>query len=1111
MASYNANHVMLSSGQLLFADPSAPWDPSDFPDLPSTSLAFTVIGRIQDGNIRQLAFPNARTYEAFEPVPQHSNLLKAFQADVNGTVRYSEVQVGFVSSLCAPFSTNITQFTSPTIGGPGINGVTAPTPDTITNALGKLDAWLANAFLFQPPAVTPVAAESNSLYGGIRWQNFNTYACLDKSIPYVNTLMIIVGDPASSDYLSFTITNPVYFPYRNYADGISPINTPIVRLRIFTDFFPPADYNLISTKAQLPANCVTILNEEGDVNFPSQGNVLAIENTDGSDTYTTLSIYLPDLVNVYPKDTAVPVKIIYLNAADQTANICVTSTIQASTGGPGVLAQVEPIDASQNTLTYLITHPLYSDSINEVSTIYISSYNIEYNFNRLNVSHNNNFGFRYGVLNSAETPGPLVPYSTATYMKSYQCITSTQSTVLTGTIARPLGPGVIWSTSIIANNSARLPGTKSSTPYVSTLFPSTNIPPVISTTYIENLASTITRYATASSIRTMYFGAGGKVSSATAVDSDILYTDYRSTSLLVYRLNMPPQYNHVSYPGDRSTVSVAFSYRDATQPFMTTQATVNIASDRYDVNMSTIMSTINNSTILRVNVMDTQSDPLYQQFFYKATIDGQQPVSTTSINLYDMNVRLSNTQIISPTVPVLRQSLSTALYQFRSEPDNLPSTFGISTTQIMSTTAISGLFTPIPSTLIYYDLSGQNFANHYMFSNVATGALRWLGSNAGPLIPYSTNFYIYNGAVPVVATPIPQNTPLRLSSLSVYATEPVYTDPSDPDSVVGIQATLTPANPRPYTNLTTYCQISSLFMDLASFPHYISSFNSTVNTYGRRVLSLLPRLELPGVLNNMNDGVDSLGNYSNGLDVTTSSFVYFSGSNTLEISSILNYNNVSSLSNALYTQVYSRELLYANAKYAHAAGLNFSVFNGNPIRLPSASYPDFTYDLASDVNYGNRYATFAYEWPTYVVPTPFRYLNITVYNPSIVSSIQMTRADNNWWPNFPISPFFCEDAKVRMHVKLYASYYNGTYKEYESAWFNGLKIMDEGFDDGIFDSGACATAIAYSDRVEYKVSINRRYYTKLMALVRVGISQDGSVYSDNPISFTRISVEPTDA
>jgi hypothetical protein len=1111
MANYYANHSMLSSGQLVFADPSIAWDPSQFPNLPPPSLAFTANGRAATGNLTRLAFSNARSYEAFEPINQRSNLLKAFLTDVDGQVRYAEPTVGFVSSIMPAFSTNITEFIPSANGGPGINDVTTPSPDTITNALGKLDAWIANAFLYQPPAVKTVEFESNVFFGGVRWENFNTYACFDKSVPYVTTLMFIIGDPTTSDYLTFTITNPIYFPFRKYADGISPINYPIVRLRIFTDFFPPQPYNLISTKAELPTNCISILNEEGDINFPEQGNVLTIENTDGVNTYTTLSIYLPDLVNVYPKGTAIPVKIVYLNAADQAAHVCETSVTQTPTGEPGPVVSATPSGATQNSVYLTIKAPIYSDLPHQLSSPYISSYNIGYSFDRLATAHTSNVGFRYGVLTPADVPDPYVPYTTTEYDKGYQCIASTQSTLVTGLNARPLGPGVIWSTTIYANNQAQFSGEKTSTPYLSTLFPTTNIPINISSANIINLYSTATRYATASSIHEIYYGADGKISTLGAVDSDVLYTDYRSTTQLTWRLDAPVQFNDPSYPGDRSTITISQTYQDAKQPGITKLINRPITSDQYDFNMSTILSTVSNSTILRAVVADTQTDPLYQQFIYKTAIEGAQVVSSLSTALYEIQVRVTNTAIPSAITPTQSQTYSTPLYVFRSEPDNYASTYAISTTQIMSTTQISGLYTPLPSTLIKFDLQAQNFANVYSFSNFATGTLTFLGSNAGPTIPYSTNFWIYSNATPITTGPIPQNTILRLSSLSVFSSEPIYTDPADPDAVVGVSAVLTPANPRPNSNLTAYCQISSLFMDTVSFPDYISSFNSTINTYGRRVLSLIPRLEDPGVAGDIEDGVDGLGNYETGLDVSLSSFVLFSASNTLWLSSIMDYNHNSSLSNALYTNFYARELIFTNAKYTHVAGINFSAFNGAPLGIANANYPDFTYDLAADVNYGNRYATFAYEWPTYVTPTPYRYLKITIYNPNLVSSIQTTRSENNWWPNYPISPFFCEDAKVRMHVKIFASYYNGVYNEYESAWFNGLKILDEGFDDSIFDSGACAESQIYSDRVEYKVAINRRFYTKLMAIVRVGISQDGSVYSDSPISFSRISVEPSDA
>jgi hypothetical protein len=276
------------------------------------------------------------------------------------------------------------------------------------------------------------------------------------------------------------------------------------------------------------------------------------------------------------------------------------------------------------------------------------------------------------------------------------------------------------------------------------------------------------------------------------------------------------------------------------------------------------------------------------------------------------------------------------------------------------------------------------------------------------------------------------------------------------------------------------------------------------------VLSLLPRLELPGTVNDMGDSVDISGNFGIGLNVTTSSFFVVSDSNTITVSTSVFYSHASSLSNATYTDLYTRELLYTNAQFIHPAGHNFSQFSTNLVGVSNA-FPDFTYDLVYDVNKGNRYATFAYEFPTNASPTASRFLYVKVNAPNLVSSIQATRAENNWWPNFPVSPYLMSTMKVRLHAKLLGAYYTGTYQTFESQWVNGFKEIDQfDFDDAVFDAGAAMGTEILGDSVEYKIAFNRRYYTKLMALVRVGIAQDGSVYSGEPITFTSMNVRVSD-
>ena len=126
---------------------------------------------------------------------------------------------------------------------------------------------------------------------------------------------------------------------------------------------------------------------------------------------------------------------------------------------------------------------------------------------------------------------------------------------------------------------------------------------------------------------------------------------------------------------------------------------------------------------------------------------------------------------------------------------------------------------------------------------------------------------------------------------------------------------------------------STIFVDTVSASLF-SSFTNINSSNGQRVLSLLPRLEIPGTENNMNDGIAASGLASNGLDVSVSSFLIVSTNNILTVSSFVNYNNLSSISTT-YLNNYSRELIFTNGVFTHPAGLNFNQFNGAPLGVPA--------------------------------------------------------------------------------------------------------------------------------------------------------------------------------
>jgi hypothetical protein len=275
----------------------------------------------------------------------------------------------------------------------------------------------------------------------------------------------------------------------------------------------------------------------------------------------------------------------------------------------------------------------------------------------------------------------------------------------------------------------------------------------------------------------------------------------------------------------------------------------------------------------------------------------------------------------------------------------------------------------------------------------------------------------------------------------------------------------------------------------------------------------MPRIEDPGIATNIGDGVDAFGMASNGLDVATSSFYIIGASNDLTISTFVNYQHSSSLEQAVYTDFYARELIFTNGLFMHPAGLDFSLFTTSTFNNVGY-YPNFTYDLATDANYGYRYVTFAYEYPEFTVPTAYRYALITFNNPSLVSTIQSTRSVNNWLPSQPVHEEDMVNMKVRMQYKLITSYTKGFYEKYETAWLNGFKMIDQfAFADSNYDDGALLSVTTTSNYARYKVAIGRRFYNKILLLVRVGIARDGGVLSGSeyPITFTDINTSLSDS
>lgn len=1096
-----ADHVALSSGQILFADPTKPWSPDDFPRLPSTNLAITAIGTIESRNISTIAFSNAITYEPFEPTSARPNLQKQLQIDSAGRVTFSDTKVGFVSTLAPAFDAPVSSFLTSSIGGANIVSYPSADPDTFTNAIAKLDAWIANSFLFQPPAVSVTSNAGNSLYGVIQWRNFNTYALLDKSVPYVNSMLFIIGDPSASNFCSIEVKDSQYFPWRTYTDGISPNFYPIVKLRIFTDFFPN-DGTVNYTKAQAASRCIKVIAEQGNLVVPPTGRVFSVQNTNGESTFTTLSVYLPNITATYPKDTNIPVGIVYLNATSDSANIAQTTTTITSDGWPSELSSIYASTATASTAQLYLVRPVYSDADHLITEPYFSTYNVSYGVNGYITANSAGDGYRYGLSTLFDRPSYLSSYATA--QTHAVCYTSPTQTATFNTLV----PGLRWSTSVVANSFARAPagdGEPTLGPFVSTLFPSVATPRISSVT-IQNTGTAFTRAA-----NTLYdpkYGAQGW-NVGNPVSTDVVF--FSTPVATPIQINAASQLNDSTYPGDRSNIAISMTYTDTSQ----SKSIVNeliLSSVNQTFPLTSYLVSATNSSATTAYLTDTQTADAYKNFFFKTNIYGSFLVSTLSTAVQGLGFNLSNRFIANYTSAPAARVLSTPNYLFRTEPDTPTFASSAVVSYITSTTQICGLVTPTLSSCMKFDVYGMNFAHFYTRNRLVDASVYVGLSNVGASASYSSNLRIFSNTSELTTLPYAQDTILNISSLQFNITCNVYQDPTDVEPLT-LYASLINANPLYDGSSSTIAStvLSNIFIDTVSFPTF-QLFSDPTQQRGQRVLSLLPRIEDPGTANNIGDGIDSNGMASNGLDVATSSFYIIGASNDLLISSFVNYVHASSLQQAAYTDFYAREILYTNGQYMHPAGLDFSVFNTSSFNV-AGFYPNFTYDLATDTNYGYRYATFAYEFPAYAIPTAYRYAFITVQNPSLISTIQTTRSENNWLPNTPVSAENMENMKVRMHFKLITSYTKGFVDLYDTAWLNGFKVIDQFmFADSNYDDGALLSVTNTSSNVTYKVAFGRRFYNKICFLVRVGISRDGGVLSGSeyPISFRDINVVLSD-
>jgi hypothetical protein len=1104
---YEANIVQLSSGHITFNDPTKVWTPDDFPNLPSTSLGLTTRGRIEDATFSTIRLTNAITYESYEPSSIHASLQKSFLIAQNGDVTLEEAKMGYVSTFSAPFEANVVNFTPSTIGGAHINDIETGTPDTVTTAIAKLDAWIDNAFLEQPPAVQIVEHENTSMFAGLRWRNFNTYCVLDKFVPYVTSMVFLIGDPTSSNYLTLEVRNCTYFPYKTYRDGISPEGAPLVRLRLFSDDYAMTG-SIVCKKSTLASNDIYIISESGNMTLPAVGPILSLENTDGVETYTTMSLYLPNMPLSYPIDTEIPVRVFYLNRTEGDVHCVSTTIIHTSSGAPDALQQIIPETLYTDAIQVIVERPLYSDAQAGLTDPYFSSYTTSYTFAQMATAHAGELGFQYGLPTPTTVPSSLQT-STSTYTQSDRYTASTQQ-ISTTTFQSPILPGTVWSTSVIANNIGQHAGIETPGVYTSTLFPNAEFGLHISSV---PLVATNPYVAQPNTLYTPIYTPGQGWSIGTPVDHAVVFIS--SPTYLTTSLSTSVQLNDPSYPGDRNPMIIESYVIDQDSNLQLSDTLIlSSFNDRF------ILNTPQTSQLIGTVLKDTYSTVGYTDYFYQAQHISHTLVNTTSnasaMNTQEVFLAFTNTSNPGYNDPFITQTYSSPSYVFEVTSSMQSQTTDIIyTNTVVSTIAISGIYTPITGSILYIDMQGSNFtAGNYINSNFICAGLYLSTTTLYPITSTTcvySNQIIVNAATmaEITSLPFPVDTLLTLSSIQLYVNDWVYTDPVyvQPLRFVGAIVSANPEQTQQFEST-----FSTLYVDTVSYNSY-TNFTSTSGIYGQRVLSLLPRLEDPGTPTNMNDGISPAGVYGSGLDVSISSFIFMSTTD-LVVSSAVHYNHTSSLS-TFTTDPYSRELLYTFGRFIHPAGYNFTPFSGTALGNPSAFYPDFTYDMYFDENKGNRFASFLIEQTPFSEPTPIQYMMIAIHNPNFISTITNVR-ETNFFPTCPVPAYLMSSMRVHLHAKVIGNYDVGSTESLETSWLNCFKQTEDAqFDDSIYDAGACSAvyvpAIGSNAGYMYAyVNLNRRFYTKIGALIRVGISYDGSMYGGDPLTFDAVSVSFSD-
>jgi hypothetical protein len=1055
----------------------------DFPIMPSTSLSLGAQGRIEDATFRTMTFTNAVTYEPYEPAELRPDIPKVVHVDAGGVLSYQEPKVGFVST--SDFLGNsLTSFLTSNGGGPGIKDILSGTPDTYTNALAKVDAWIGQTFIQQPPTITPAETEVTSLYAGVRWLNFNRFASLNTYIPYVSKFLFTIGNPAS-DHCTLELTNSALFPFKTYQDGISPQNAPLVRIRIFTDFFlnsADALYN----KASLTTNSIRVVSETGNATLPTNGDVIAFNytnNTAGS--YTTLSIYLPNLKTTYPKDTNIPVTVSFQNDVESQRVSTVMNAMISSVGAPSITSACTLGPTGISTFAVTLRPPVYSDSLAQISTPYFKSYTVSTTMTGVASS---NLGaesaYRYGVASTSNVPGGYENY-TLEYTYPYTTSNAVNSYITTNLLA-----GTVWHTNVSATNSADLTGPAYALEFASTMIPSTsaysasNLSTLVLPTPFIRSSGTTFRTAYDSISLMWYVGA--------PVTNDVVFA---STGTVVQPyLSTVVQLNHHTYPGCRSNTEIQLLFTSNGDPY---SETLILSTFNNDYTSNTPLNYTNGSNIVSATLTD-QFTGLGEKYYYNAQISSQYslspPVMPVRAASNTFAIRVTNRDISGNTI------VNTAgTYTFNTEPIYPASTGAILGGEVLSTSYVSGLLTPAIGARFYFDLFGTNILYNLCASSFGHGTLYFSTLQASQRTEFTSNRIFNSANTRIIDTPFPANSTIRISSCFTTLTSNIFNNPANPQSF-SLQSGVTAANPVSFCSTLTSTLANTLYVDTVSLST-LSQFTRTSNAYGRRIPSYIPRSELAITTSNIFDDVTVDGAYGQGLNVSTNTLMTMTSNNVFTYTGA-DYSHVTPIS-TIYSHPYSRELLYMNGSYRHPAGQNFSVFNRSMLYgNPSGVYPNFTNDLAVDSNGGFRYATFLYETSTFTA-TPISYMNVRLHNPSLVSSITTTYTSNAFFPRYPVSQYMLNSTMTRMHAKLFGAYNVGISTATETAWMNGFKELDDvQLVDSVYDTAACADVTMDGNDVIYKTQFEQRYYTKIAAAVRIGISRDAPNLTFDAISVT---------